>query len=168
MKNRKIFKLIPILLLLAFNCNGQGQEEKLHKEDVKELLIQFLISIKEASKYEEKSILFLTDLRFDDGRNLFKEGTEPLYVKSGVYSFGLLGPHFNNYLMIVSTDITLIKNYRTEVVLLKLSDFYRHNSNKFSEDEKIQITKNALKILSIRELNQELDKDIIDIDLNEY
>jgi len=145
-----------LLLIISFGCSGQSQKKEIcYESNLKDCLINFLISVKETSDKKDQSILFLVDLNDKSRNNLFKNGEAAL--KPSIYTFGLLGPHFNNFLMVYQPNqITIISDYSTEDVLTTLSNFLKSNSEKLNEEQKVELSINTLQILDLRNLNKKL------------
>lgn len=156
-------KFISLLLLISFSCSGQAQLQNDCKANLKECLIEFLISAKETSNKKDQSALFLVDLSDKSRNELFK--TEKVILKPTIYTFGLLGPHYNNFLMVYqSNKVVLITDYSTESVLLCLSNFFKDHSKNFNEEQKIELVTNVLQILNLRNLNK-TNRDDLDVEL---
>lgn len=166
-KKNRMF-IIILITLLSLESVVQAQEVKIHVDDFKDTLLQFLISKGEALNYEEKSILFLTDLRYDKGFNLFNKLDDTIKLNYGIYSFGLMGPHFSNYLVIISERNTIIENYNLVFVLTALIDVYKLSTDIASEKYKITMTQNVLKVLMNRVLDEDLGHDTTEIKLKKY
>lgn len=156
-------KFISLLLLISFSCSGQVQKQNDCKENLKGCLIEFLISAKETSDKKDQSVLFLVDLSDKSRNELFK--TEKVILKPTIYTFGLLGPHYNNFLMVYqSNKVVLITDYSTESVLLSMSNFFKDHSENFNEEQKIELVTNVLQILSLRNLNK-TNREELDVEL---
>jgi hypothetical protein len=147
------------------SCSGKSQEKISCKENLKECLIEFLISQNEVFDEKVEESLFLVNLNDMDGGNIHKKRVKD--IEPGIYSFGILGPHFNNYLVLIGSEINLVENYEIEHVLQNLSNFFEKNPQLYSDEEKIRVTSNILKLLSNRELNEKLQEEVPDIELNE-
>lgn len=149
-------RVIVLLLIVSVSCSGQSSKEKVCNEsNLKECLIDFLISMKETTDKKDQSILFLVDLGDKDRSNLFK--TSELTLKPSIYTFGLLGPHFNNFLMLYQPNqVTIVSDYSLNSVMINLNNFLEVNTSKLNEEQKVELAINTLQILSLRNLNKRL------------
>ncbi|MFC2187421.1 hypothetical protein ACFCT7_08890 [Fulvivirgaceae bacterium LMO-SS25] len=158
-------RFLILFFLVSFNCSGQKQMNEMQcLEELHDCLFEFLIAESQAFNEEEKSILFLVDLSENDRDNLLKTKG---FINPGVYSFGLSGPHFNNYIVVVtSEEAIIVENYNIENVLIVLNDFFKRSEKNISEVSKLSIVMNVLEILNVRLENEKLEREELDIELD--
>ena len=133
-------------------------------EELSDCLFEFLLTNGEAFEEEEKSILFLIDLSKNDGANLLKSNNVMI---PGIYSFGLSGPHFNNYLVLITLDeVKIVEKYNIENILVTLHDFFVLDEMKFPELMKLNVTESVLQILNIRLENEILERKERDVEID--
>ncbi len=165
MRIAKLFSLLSILFLF-FGCVNSIKINRNCKYSLKKCIFQFLIYQKEINENETDVMLFLTNLSDSTNTDLFQNNTN-ITLKGGIYSFGILGAHNNNYLMFVDndSDIMLVEQYNIEYILSLLESFFKRNTHNYNEKQKLEIINNVLKILSIRRLNETLETEQIEINL---
>ena len=148
---------------MVSGCSSSDQREC--GNDLTECLIDFLITEKEAANKEDAQSLFLVDLNDIESGNIYKKRLNT--IKPGIYTFGLLGPHFSNYIVLVkdSNSFTIVEDYELEWVLSTLSEFFKKNDDLYTSEDKIKVVSNTLNILKNR-LSIELYQEIPGIELN--
>lgn len=153
-----------LITSLVYGCtDAQSNRFRFCKSELKDCLFEFLIDRKEILSKSEGKALFITDIsELEKGDIVEAKGG----LQTGVYSFGILGPHYNQYMFFVEpTSTTIITNYSVKFVLNDLSDYFNRNEKSFTEDKKLKVAKNVNKILNLRMLNSKLD-DENQLDIN--
>jgi hypothetical protein len=154
-----------LITSIAHGCtDAQSNRFWFCKSELKDCLSEFLIDRKEILNKSEGEALYITDISELEKGNIVgaKRG-----LQTGVYSFGILGPHYNQYLFFVEPNSTnIITNYSVKFVLVDLCDYFDRNEKSFTEDKKLKIAENVIKVLNLRMLNSKLDdENQLDIDL---
>lgn len=148
MNNR--FCLSLVFIVTALNVGAcQSHSPKLQ---LKKQLHKFLVEKKEIAQTDTTGIYIVNTLDFNK------------YVgETGVYKFGILGPHYLPYLVFVeNNEFQIIKEYKVTEVLKATSDFL--SRNKYQDESKnVVLVENIVGVLSQRQsiLKEQTIKEII-------
>lgn len=132
-----------ILTLIAFaglSCQSSGQKNNLSEDELKKGLKSYLQAQNQLSANDSAIIYVVNLLNFDE----YNEDT-------GIYKFGILGPHYLPHIVYVENDqFDILKNYKTISVAGSFKEFIQSNEKRYTEIQKAQLLKNVSEVLYTR------------------
>ncbi len=148
MNNRFCFSLL--FIVTVFNIGAcQSQTPKLQ---LKKQLHKFLVDKKEIAQTDTTGIYIVNTLDFSKYAG-----------ETGVYKFGIQGPHYVPYLVFVeNNEFQIVKDYKVTEVLKVISEFL--SRNKYQDESKnVVLVENIVGVLSQRQsiLKEQTIKEII-------
>ncbi|MBB6463318.1 hypothetical protein [Flammeovirga kamogawensis] len=91
-------------------------------------------------------------------------------LKSGIYRFGALGPHFHSYLLFIDVENEISMHNLTSIKTIEETvAFFNSNLNLFSFEEQLYILKSVVQMIDNRRLNdlreEEYEKELYNLNL---
>jgi len=134
MRTKIIFLL---LVILGYSYQSSGQNKKLPEDELKKELKLYLRNQNELTE-EDSVIIYIVDLLDFHEYN----------GETGIYKFGVIGPHFLPYLVFVKDNkFRIIKDYRTISVIRSFEKFIKIKEWRLTEIQKTQLLKNLAGVL---------------------
>lgn len=132
--------ILTLIAFAGFSCQSSGQDNNLFEDKLKDGLKSYLQAQNELSE-NDSAILYVVDLlNFDE----YKEMT-------GIYKFGILGPHYLPYIVYVTEDqFYVLKDYKTISVVDSFKEFIQSNEKRYTEIQRAQLLKNVSEVLYTR------------------
>jgi hypothetical protein len=126
----------------------------LSEAKLKEGLKSYLQAQNELSE-DDSAIIYVVDLL---NFNEYEEMT-------GIYKFGILGPHYLPYIVYVTDgQFDILKDYKTLYVIESFKEFIQSNEKRYTEIQKTQLLKNVSEVLYTR--MKMIDESSIDEDID--
>jgi hypothetical protein len=134
-------KIILILIaLVGLSCQGSGQDKNLSEDELKKELKSYLQTQNELSEGDSAIIYVVDLLNFDEYNG-----------ETGIYKFGVLGPHYLPYIVYVADNqFSILKDYKIVSVVGLFENFIQSNERRYTETQKVQLLKNVSGVLYTR------------------
>lgn len=148
MINRFCISLVFIITALNVGaCQSPASKPQLKKQ-----LHKFLVEKKEIVQTDTTGIYIVSTLDF-----------KAYSGETGVYKFGILGPHYLPYLVFVENgEFQIVKDYKVSEVLKMTNEFLSRNNHQ-DESKNVVMVENIVGVLSQRQsiLKEQNIKEII-------
>ncbi|OHX66185.1 hypothetical protein [Flammeovirga pacifica] len=140
-------------------------------DEIESEIFQYLIKVREISSNEiNRNSLFIVNSLDTTYQNIVK--SEQKELGSGIYRFGILGPHFHSYLLFIDIENEISMHNLTSIKTIEETvAFFNSNPNLFSFEEQLYILKSVVQIIDNRRLDdlreEEYEKEMYNLDLGD-
>lgn len=158
-----ISRLVLLAIIFQFSCSSHDSSSKLCSSTYKKCLIDYLISEDQLNDPNDHSALFIVNLDRTRGLGVFDESRLP--EGNGVYSFGILGSHLDQFIFFKTDNgIQILTDYSLSSTLDALSKFYRASKLEIDRHGKLEILKGVIDVIEMN-IQNELVNDVPEMDL---